>query len=84
MNPSDILRALAQLGMAALEKIPEVRTALAPYLHARVVLTVRVDLELDGPAGPLPDPVVEVRQSAVVTLDGVHLDGVPTFRVAAG
>lgn len=83
MNPAvqSILEALARIGAAALEKVPEVRAALAPYLHARARLTVRVDVETDGPGGPLPDPVVEVQQAATISVDGLRLDGAPTFNV---
>ena len=85
MNPvvSSLIDALTRLGMAALERLPEVRAALAPYIHARAKLTIRLDLELDGPSGPLPDPVLEVVQGAVVTVDGLALDGPPHLSVKA-
>lgn len=78
---SPILDALSKLVAATLERVPEVRAALAPYLHARVKLTMRVDVELDGPGGPLPDPVVELVQSGVVSVDGLELDGPPRVAV---
>ena len=85
MNPvaSHIVEAITRVGLAALEKLPEVRAALAPYLHARARLTIRLDMELDGDSGPLPDPVLEVVQSAHVTVDGLSLDGPPALSVKA-
>ena len=83
MNPAvaSLVEALSRIGLAALEKLPEVRAALAPYLHATARLTVRLDLVLDGPVGPLPDPVVEVRQAVKVGLDGLQLDGPPELSI---
>lgn len=74
---------LVQFARAALERLPEAMRALAPYLHARVQLVVRVELELDGEGGPLPDPVVEVRQGATVSAAGLELDGPPSLSVRA-
>lgn len=79
---SPLLEALAKLAAATMERVPEIRSALAPYLHARVRLTMRVELVTDGPEGPLPDPVVELTQSAVVSVDGLKLDGPPSVRAS--
>lgn len=84
MSPilSPLLDALSKLVAATMERVPEVRAALAPYLHARVKLTLRVDMELDGAGGPLPDPVVELVQGAMVSAEGLALDGPPRVHVA--
>lgn len=81
MNP--FASGLIRLGLQTTEMpsiARELVRALAPHLKATAKLTVRVELDTDGPDGPLPDPVVELVQAVVITADGLELEGAPTVR----
>ena len=75
MNP--LIQALVDVCARALARLPEVKSALAPYLHAKARLFLRIEIVTDGPEGPLPDPVINVEQDATVDVNGLRLDGLP-------
>jgi hypothetical protein len=81
MNPFSA--GLVRLGLQTTE-LPsvarEIVRALAPHLKATARLTVRLELDTDGPSGPLPDPVVELVQAVTITAHGLELEGAPTVR----
>lgn len=74
MTPAALLQlVISGLGVA----IPTLQAILRPFLHARVRVKVRI--EVDGP-GNL-DPIVDVDGAGFFSVDGFRVDGEPSIKV---
>ena len=87
---NQLAESIVKLALHVAESAPETArslvAALAPHLHAKARVTLRVDIVTDGAGGPLPDPVVTVSQAAYVSAEGLQLMGAPeiTMRATGG